>query len=136
MHVTELPEKTKFIVTVDGDIDLRASSAQLSNQLKGMDSKGQFAWEGKWDTAQGILILTRTDDRVIGRLENGQGRLDGIIVDNQLVGQWSGGLFSSIDQTGKFRFKMPTDGNHFKIQWYSEIANNWLSDITAKRIIE
>ena len=135
----ELPQMTKFIITVDGDTDLQLSSDKLEAQGKSKNARDAYrlSWEGKWELAQGVLILKITDNNMItGTLENSNRKLVGTVIDNQLVGQWYDGLFNNMDQKGEFRFKMPADGNHFKIQWRSQTSGQWVTDITAKKIVE
>lgn len=117
----EIPAGTKFIVSVNGNVDLNLS--QISSHVK-----KKLDWTGRYTTSRGKMIITQDGNRVVGHYDRGEGKIEGRVVGNKLVGQWTE-TKSKIAPTGKgfFEFKIGADDKVIML-WRNDGSNNWFID--------
>jgi hypothetical protein len=87
----------------------------LSSQAISCDWSGEWAitwglWQGKLHNSQ--MILTQTGNRVIGTYDWYGGQIDGEVVGDKLIGQWT-----QTDNNGRFEFTLESDCESFEGVW-------------------
>lgn len=72
---------------------------------------GKLDVTGTWDTNYNLMNLEQKDSIVVGRYDKNNGRIEGILDGNTLVGTWFESRYKvgSFDTTGRFRFLFNTD---------------------------
>jgi len=144
-HDMVTPEGTKVIITVDGDVDLGITAEKLTRAMTGAIKtinkpiiclpKTIHDWTGTWNTNRGKMKLVQVGNRVTGTYERGGGLIDGIVVGDQLVGNWMEQP-SVVAPTGAgfFTFTLTPNGRTGIFLWRLSYSNNWVEDKWAARM--
>ena len=137
-----IPAGTKFIVTTDGDVDLKVTPAELEYAMtvdlikRGMNqSIDKQNWTGTYSTNRGKMVLTQNGNNVEGTYERGNGTIEGTVENNRLIGRWSEES-SSVAPSGhgQFDFVMSPVGKSVIFSWRHDFSENWTEDKYANRV--
>ena len=137
-----IPSGTKFIVTTDGDVDLKVTPAELAYAMtvdvnkRGMNQIiDKQNWTGTYSTNRGKMVLTQNGNKVVGTYERGSGIIEGTVENNRLTGKWSEEI-SSVAPSGQgyFDFVMSPAGKSVMFSWRHEFSENWVEDKCANRV--
>lgn len=91
-------------------------------------------WTGVWETTYGNMELSQSDGTVTGTYEVNQGRIEGTVQGNQLIGTWSEPpSYAPPDEAGDIEFTLSSDGNSFVGRYRYGSSGDW-SEWTGTRI--
>ena len=85
-------------------------------------------WEGTWNTGwtgqsnsqNVIMVLHQSGDAVTGTYERDNGRIEGTVSGNMLIGTWSQSATS-----GPFQFQLAGDCDSFEGSWRFSSSGDW-----------
>lgn len=86
------------------------------------------SWTGEWDTNDNgyKMFLQQTGDRVTGTYPYDEGRIEGRVVGNKLVGRWSEApTYKPNRDAGDVEFTMSADGRSFTGKWRYGSEEPW-----------
>jgi hypothetical protein len=90
-------------------------------------------WTGVWDTNWGEMKLTQTDGSVTGTYTYDQGKIQGTVQGDKLIGTWSEApSYAPPNDAGDIEFTLSPDGNSFSGRWRYGSSGDW-SEWTATR---
>lgn len=76
-------------------------------------------WTGTWETNYGKVELQQTNNTVTGVYVLKQGRINGRISGNKLVGEWSEApSYAPPNDAGEFEIQMNQSGRAFEGKWW------------------
>jgi len=79
----------------------------------------EIDWTGTWETNYGKVELQQTGNTVTGSYMIKQGRIDGIVLGNELSGKWSEApSYAPPNDAGEFIIRMDKSGISFKGMWW------------------
>jgi len=91
-------------------------------------------WTGVWDTTYGNMELSQSDGTVTGTYEVNQGKIEGTVQGNKLIGTWSEPpSYAPPDEAGDIEFTLSSDGNSFVGRFRYGSSGDW-SEWTGTRI--
>jgi hypothetical protein len=91
-------------------------------------------WNGTWNTEWGPLELQQSGDTVTGTYTHDQGRIQGTISGNILVGTWSESpSYSPPNDAGDFEFTMSDDCKSFGGSWRYGSTGSWAGSWSGTR---
>jgi hypothetical protein len=90
-------------------------------------------WTGKWDTNWGEMIFQQTDSTATATYTHDQGRIQGTVSGNKLVGTWSEApSYSPPNDAGDVELNLSDDCNSFSGKWRYGSSGTW-GDWTGTR---
>ncbi len=90
------------------------------------------SWSGEWNTNDNgnKLYLTQTGNRVSGTYPFDEGRIEGRIVGNKLIGTWSEfPTYQPNRDAGDIEFTMSADGKSFTGRWRYGSNEEWRTNV-------
>ena len=112
--VTKGVKKSKKVESAENKTDeFKVFEKQMKAQLKP-------AFDGMWKTNFGTLIIKTKGKKVIGMYKNGNGKIEGTLLDDgyTITGSWSEAPdYKAPKHAGKFIFKLSKTGASFKGLW-------------------
>ncbi len=92
-------------------------------------------WAGTWDTSWGEMVLQQSGSSVTGTYTHDQGRIQGTVSGNKLVGLWSEApSYSPPRDAGDVELNMSPDCKSFIGNWRYGSEGNWSEDWTGTRL--
>lgn len=86
---------------------------------------GPGIWGGVWYTHPGTITLTQNDNHISGHYTLQNGKINGKIVGNTLVGNWSDGpTYKPPMDAGEADYKMAPDGKSFTVDFRGGYAKD------------
>jgi len=94
-------------------------------------------WEGTWNTGwtgqsnsqNVIMVLHQSGDAVTGTYDRDNGRIEGTVSGNMLIGTWTQSATS-----GPFQFQLKDDCNSFEGSWRFSSSGSWDGNWIGTRI--
>ena len=91
-------------------------------------------WTGVWETTYGNMELSQSDGTVTGTYEVNQGKIEGTVQGNKLIGTWSEPpSYAPPDEAGDIEFTLSSDGNSFVGRYRYGSSGDW-GEWTGTRI--
>ena len=91
-------------------------------------------WTGSWSTNYGQMELQQSGITVTGTYTWDQGRIQGSVFGNRLVGTWSEApSYSPTADAGDFEFTLSDDCNSFSGRWRYGSSGEWRTDWSGTR---
>jgi hypothetical protein len=99
------------------------------------EKQSNCSWTGNWNTYFGNMTLVQTGNKVTGTYEADNGRINGTVVGNRLVGTWSEApSYSPPSQAGNIEFNLSSDCNSFNGRWKYGSEGNWSTNWSGLRV--
>lgn len=120
-------------VSLNPDYEVaKTNLAKLKVKMAGTTTGGNntdlSSWSGEWNTNDNgyKLYLTQTGNRVSGTYPFDEGRIEGRIVGNKLIGTWSEApTYKPNRDAGDIEFTMSADGKSFSGRWRYGSNEEW-----------
>lgn len=110
------------------DISNIKPNAQTSNSNNASVNIDFSSWTGEWDTNDNgyKMYLKQTGDRVTGTYPYDEGKIEGRVVGNKLIGTWSEApTYKPNRDAGDIEFTMSADGKSFTGKWRYGSEEPW-----------
>lgn len=121
-------------ISSTGSILTSNTTALTSNASA--EKPSSCSWAGNWNTYFGNMTLTQSSNKVVGTYEADNGRINGTILGNRLVGTWSDApSYSPPTQAGDIEFNLSQDCNSFSGRWRYGSEGNWTNNWSGTRIM-
>ena len=86
-------------------------------------------WTGTWDSTWGKMYLTQTGNIVTGNYEHDNGKINGTINGNNLIGTWAESpTYLPPNDAGDFILTMSSDCKSFTGKWRYGTSGDWKED--------
>ncbi len=94
------------------------------------------SWTGNWNTYFGNMSLVQTGDEVAGTYEADGGKINGTVIGNRLVGNWSEAPeYAPPGQAGNIEFNLSADCRSFSGRWKYGSEGNWSENWSGTRVL-
>lgn len=135
----EIPQGTKFIVNVAGDVDLKVTPEEIplamTAELNKKTAEKTQNWTGTYSSSRGHIVLTQSGNTVTGNYDTNNGKLVGTVDGNKLTGTWEEES-SALSPSGKgfFEFILSPAGTKVLMSWRNDYSANWKDDRYSNRL--
>lgn len=112
------------------------STGSILTSNTSAEKPSSCSWAGNWNTYFGNMTLTQSGNEVVGTYEADNGRINGTVIGNRLVGTWSDApVYSPPTQAGDIEFNLSQDCNSFSGRWRYGSEGNWTNNWSGTRVL-
>lgn len=98
-------------------------------------SASQAQWTGRWSTNWGEMVLTQNGDTVTGTYTHKQGKINGTVKGNELIGTWSQyPSYAEPNEKGEVVFTLYDKGSSFFGSWRYGTTGTMYGGWTGRKI--
>ncbi len=120
---------------VEGPLSMRTPGCTFDAIAVTVQAAAAQTWTGGWDTSWGTMELIQSaDSTVTGTYTWDQGRINGRVKGNMLIGTWSEApTYAPPSDAGDIEFTMSDDGTTFSGCWRYDSTGDMRCDWTGTR---